>query len=672
MAPRKQAPASNPDISPPIQVDPPQVVTKIVLVDRVKMQRQGTDLTPTPTNVFQQAQSLMIAEKRAYEDSNRMIKQTITRAYKNYTGVFDQPVDPYTRRAKIFTPLTHTIVDSITKPVKVDSKSIKILPITDESRGKAKLLNMVLPYFLQQTGFDQMMDYFIHRVGLFGGQVTVQDWEYRESEIGTGVEPDDVTLMGFPERNKKKTKTKKVIVDRPRIRHIDVMDIFCPATAESLPWAIQNASVILRSVGPLTDVQGNPNYDAQVVSQLSGWTFTAENLDDSTALNKYGMSGYTNSSTTKSTWASELEGVKNPFITLYQRYGRIPKSWLTGDPKDALRLVQGRITAASNNGFGADMQVIGVELSPFGDYGPFEEAHYNKLVKRWLGEGVAERLIPLQVWQNEIVNSRRNNELLVQQRMFKYKKGSVDPSQLYSRPAGGIPVENMADLEWMPTPDVQSSSFQEDASIEQLAQRLAGAALTPIQKKVTATEAQTIQANSNLTYNELRDTVEKYIERLIQHHIIPLMKRYFEGGQTIPIEMPLSELEMLDTYNGYPPFMTEAMGRERFLTIDDASIFDGDFAVTVDIDAATTSKSAQAAQLMNTIAAASKIANSGLNFKNAFRKVNELNGIVDPRLFEDSVPASPTGVTNPNPQPGMPPGGVAPQPEAAMPAAMAV
>lgn len=649
-APNKSNP-SKMDVSPPIQVQPPEVVTKVVLIDRARMQRQGTELNPIAPNVFQQAQSLMIAEKRAYEDSNRMVKQTITRAYKNYTGVFDQPVDPYTRRAKIFTPLTHTITDSITKPVKVDSKSIKILPITDESKGKAKLLNMVLPYFLQQTGFDQMMDYFIHRVGLFGGQVTVQDWEYRESEVGLGVDPDDVTLEGFAPAGKRKTKTKTVIVDQPRIRHIDVMDLFLPATAESLPWAIRNASVILRSVGPLSDVQGNPNYNREVVSQLTGWTFTAENLDDSTALNKYGMSGYTNFSTTKATWASELEGVRNPFITLYQRFGRIPKSWITGDPKDALRMVQGRITGASNNGFGSDMQIIEVALSPFGDYGPFEEAHYNKLVKRWLGEGVAERLIPLQVWQNEIVNSRRNNELLVQQRMFKYKKGSVDPSQLFSRPAGGIPVENMADLEWMPTPDVSNSSFQEDASIEQLAQRLAGAALTPIQKKVTATEAQSIQANSNLTYNELRDTIEKYIERLIQHHIIPLMKRYFEGGKTIPIEMPLSELEMLDTYNGYPPFMSGAMGRERFLLIDDASIFDGDFAVTVDIDAATTSKSAQAAALMNTIAAASKIQNSGLNFPAAFRKMAELNGITDTRLFEDAAPATPTGVTNPNPEP---------------------
>lgn len=631
---------------PDIQVEPPKTNTVVLLVDKVKMQRQGTDLNPVPPSVYAQAESLMIAEKRAYEDANRMVKQTITRAYKNYTGVYDQPVDPYTRRSKIFTPLTHTVVDSITKPVKVDSKSIRITPITEKSRGKAKLLNMVLPYFLQQTGFDDMMDLFVHRTGLFGGQVTVQDWEYREMEVGDGQEPDEKMLNGFPMGEAKSKKSRKKVVDRPRIRLIDVMDIFCPATAESLPWAVQNASVILRASVPLSDVQGNPAYNREVVAGLTGWTYTAENTDDSTALNKYGMGGYNNSGTAKNTWASEMEGVKNPFVTLYTRFGRFPKSWVTGKKEDQLVYVQGRITAASDSGIGSEMKVIDVSYSPFGDYGPFEEAHYNKLVKRWLGEGVAERLIPLQIWQNEIVNNRRNNELLVQQRMFKYKKGSVDPSQLFSRPGGGIPVENMADLEWIPTPDVSQSSFAEDASIESLAQRLAGAALTPIQKKVTATEANAIQANSNLTYNELRDTMEKYIERLVLHHIIPLMRRYFEAGQTVPIEMPISELEMLDTYNGYPPFMSEAIGRERFLVIDDPDLFDGDFAVTVDIDASMTSRQAQAASLTNLIGIASKVQQSGLNIKETLRKIAELNGIVDGRLFEDAKTAVPTGVTN--------------------------
>lgn len=659
---KKAAPAESVTMdiaTPAIEVEP-KVVEKVILIDRVKMQRQGTDLNPVPPDVFQQAQSLVIAEKRAYEDSNRMLKQTVTRAYKNYTGVFDQPVDPYTRRPKIFTPLTHTVVDSITKPVKVDARSIKILPITEESRGKAKVLNMVLPYFLQQTGFDDMMSLFVHRLGLFGAQVTVQDWEYREEETVTENEPTSKTLLGFPDAEKQSTKTTKVIIDRPRIRLVNVLDIFCPATAETLPWAVKNASVILRSVVNLVDVQGNPTYNRDVVSQLTGWTFVAENIDDSTALNKYGMAGYANKSTNKSTWASELESTKNPFITIYTRFGRIPKSWVTGKKEDQLIMVPGIIDCASNNGQGSDVQVLSVRLSPFGEYGPFEEAHYNKLPNRWMGEGVAERLIPLQVWQNEIVNSRRNNELLVQQRMFKYKKGSVDPSQLYSRPAGGIPVENMADLEWMPTPDVAQSSFAEDSAIESSAQRLAGAALTPVQKKLTATEAQTIQANSGLTYNEIRDTIEAYLERLVTHHIIPLMQRYFESGKTIPIEMPISELEMLDTFNGYPPMMTEAIGRERFLLVDDGSVFQGDFAVTADIEAATTSKEAQAAALTRTVEMASKIQNAGMNFKAAFRKIAELQGIVDSRLFEDASPAMPTGVTNANPAPAAVPGAMMP------------
>lgn len=631
-----------------IQTEPTEIVReKTYVIDTAKMSRRSSKLDPEPASVYDAAANLVRAEKLSYEQSTMGIKETTKRAFKNYLGIFDEPYDPYTGRKKIFTHLTHNIVDSVAKPVDIEANAIHIEPLTNESRGKAKVLNMILPYFLQQMGFDELMRNITHRTAWLGAQVTCQDWYYEEMEVPNDkAEATIKQLRGFAYKQKVGDKTRIVITDRPRVRSVNIMDIFLPGTAESIPWAVKNASVIVRSPMTVAEVQGNPLYDDNVKASLVGRTWEPLDRFDSSSLNMYSLAGFT-SGETKTLRGGEFPRSENPMVTIYERYGMIPKSWITGDVNDSLLLVPGIITCVSETN-GGDMKTLCVRMSPFGDYGPFEEVHFNKIPNRWQGEGLGERLIPLQVWHNEIVNNRRNNEILVQHRMFIYRKGKVDPRQFTSRPGGGIAVENMDDVQALMMPDVSASSFNEDASIEGAAQRLAGAATTPIQKKATATEVQNIQANANLTYNELRGTMERYLERLVLKHIIPLMRRYFSGEVTIPIELPMKELEMLDSFNGYAPFMTEKIGKERFLLVDEGSLFDGDFAVTCDIEATNTNRGAQAAALTSAIAMASKVQDSGLNIPFAIRKQLELQGLVDDRLFQDAKPATPTGVTNPN------------------------
>ena len=624
--------------------DIPSPKEKIYFVDRAMLTKKGSDLNPEPHDVYKQAASLVQSEKTTYEDGSKAIKDTLKRCVKNYLGIFDEPYDPYTNRKKIFTPLTHTIVDSVSKPVKIESRSIRILPMTDESRGAAKLLNMVLPYFFQQMDFDTMMKLFVHRVGWLGHQVTIQDWLYEEGETAKSNEPTTTQKKGYALHEKQDNSTKDVKTDRPRIRLVDVMDIFTSATAESLPWAVKNASVILRSVVPLSDVLANPAYSDEVKSNLQGFISNTQDRNDSSFNEQYSLAGYQNNST-KTTHTATLRTV-NPFVSIYERYGQIPKSWITGDKADGMINIPGIVTCVANESNGGTMQTLCVRVSPFGEYGPFEEACFNKLPNRWAGEGLAERIIPLQSWQNEVVNNRRNNEILVQHRQFLYKKGKVDPRYFFSRPGGGIPVEDMTDVQALTFQDVSQSSFVEDQSIESLAQRMAGAALTPVQKKVTATEAASIQSNSNLTYSELRDTIESYMQRLVNNHLIPLLKRYFRQKKVIPIKLPIGELMELDTYNGYSPFLTEKLGEERFLFVDDPSVFDGEFAVTVDIEFAP-NRTQQVQTLTNLMAMSAKIQDSGFNFKAAFKKIAELQGIFDDRLFQDATTAAPTGVTNP-------------------------
>jgi len=632
---------------------------------RVIASKKSTQADPLPFDVYDQAKKLIQQEKSGYDDSNRSLKSTIKRAYKNYLGVLDEPYDPYTRRRKIATPLTHDIVDSISKPVRVSSSSIKIVPITNESRGKAKLLNMVLPYFFQEMGFDEFLDQFKHRCAWLGTSISVQDWEYEEVDQLKSDDPTTETLLGFADQEETKKKTRVVKRDRPRIRYVNPLDVFLPATALSLSDAVKNASVILRSVQTVDSIQANPAYSNEAKAAIKGKYIDGASTDqDSRSMNQYGLSGYENG-VNKSGQGFTYDRVSTPVTAIYERYGKIPKSWITGKEEDALIKVDGIISAAGDGDGESDFRILSVRLSPFGDYGPFEDCRFSVIPQRYFGEGVGERLIPYQVWHNEIVNNRRNNELLVQHRMFIYRKGKVDPSQFFSRPGGGIGVEDMTDVQPLQMPDIAASSFNEDNYIVAAAQRLAGTVLTPLQKSATATEVQNVQAQANLTSNEFVKSLEGYLERLVLNHMIPLLKKFFAGNKTIPITIPKDELTMLDTFNGYAPFESGLLGDERFLIVNDGSIFDGDFAVTVDIEATGMNKSQQVAAITNLIVLGSKIQNTGFNVQAAFKKIAELSGIYDDRLFEAAQPIAPTGATAPPslmsvaPPPGAPaPGGL--------------
>lgn len=175
MAKKASAGATARDTAGKVLKDTLQTSTKSIK-DKILESREGTNQNPMAPEPFEQAAAMVQAEKIYYIDSNKQIKNTIKRVYKNYLGVFDEPVDPYTGRRKIFTPLTHDTVDLVAKGVKFSSKSVKILPLTDQSRAKAKLVNMILPYMFQLIRFDDILERIKQRVPWLGTQDVIVDW----------------------------------------------------------------------------------------------------------------------------------------------------------------------------------------------------------------------------------------------------------------------------------------------------------------------------------------------------------------------------------------------------------------------------------------------------------------------------------------------------------------
>ena len=633
-----------------------RIVEKVIVLDPKALEqhaleaRQGTDLNPTPANVFDEASKLVETEKTEYENASLGIRETIKRAYKNYLGIFDNPYDKNTGRKKIFTPLTHEACDSVSKTITFSEEMIRAKPITREAAGKARVINMTFPYWWRQMDLNRLFPRFSKYLAIFGTQVTVQDWYYEEMEVEDSNDPDVKVLMakGFVRKEKTPANKMRVVTkDQPRVRLIPLLDLYVPFTAESLAWACKNASVILRTTQNISQIQANPRYDDETKAILKGQLSSSGDEMNNDSLEKYNSGSFgSNSPTSRSTGSSNNWKQAEPFCEIFERYGMIPKSWITHDVKDAMIMVPGIITCVRDSG--QKYRILSVRASRFGAEGPFEEAWYNKLPGRWYGEGLAERLIGLQTWHNEIVNTRRNNEIIVQNRMYKYKKGvGINPNDLRSRPGGGIAVQNMDDLMPLDVPDVASSSFNEDTAIKQDAQRLTG---TPKMPTTRLTQVQTgaLAQETIETKSEIMDSIEDYLERVFNRHIFPLLKKFFTGGSTITIEMPENMIKMLDTLNGYEPFVSESLGRERHLLIPDSSIFDGDTAIIADVETTAGGAGAKVQALMNAITLASKIQNSGMNVANAFQKLMDLIGIHDARLFESAEAPMASGVRQPS------------------------
>lgn len=103
----------------------------------------------------------------------------------------------------------------------------------------------------------------------------------------------------------------------------------------------------------------------------------------------------------------------SPYIKVYKRYGEVPKWWLDGGKSE--EMVRALFIVA-----GADMLTVSQETGkPIGEEGvilfqsewkkewPYRDFHYTKRKGRWLGAGVVEMLLDVQVRINELKNQKR-------------------------------------------------------------------------------------------------------------------------------------------------------------------------------------------------------------------------------------------------------------------------
>ena len=240
-----------------------------------------------------------------------------------------------------------------------------------------------------------------------------------------------------------------------------------------------------------------------------------------------------------------------PFTEVWERWGKMKKSWITKNHKDSHEWVEGRIVSS---GLGNPRVIHFVEKNKRKDgRKPYEECQYKRVHGRWYGRGVAEMLFGLQEYLNMIINTRRTNNMVLQNGLFLIRKGScITPDMLSSVTAGGgIAVTNINnDIKQLQVQDFRQSSYTDEDRIQLAADRVTGAFdITRGEVgKASASATATLTRDRNIRDEFLlvQENMGFFIERLIRHQYIPLLKEITKDGDFIKVTGEAVDLTFID------------------------------------------------------------------------------------------------------------------------------
>ena len=213
---------------------------------------------------------------------------------------------------------------------------------------------------------------------------------------------------------------------------------------------------------------------------------------------------------------------------------------------------------------------------------PYEECRYRKLFGRWDGRGIGEMLIPLQRYLNETVNLRINAARIAQLGLFKVRKGSGITRQLLKSliSGGAIPVTRMEDIAELRTPDIKESSYRDEETTYNWAQKVTGAFDVSrgegLPASQPATTAMLQEKGSKSGFNLIQESLGMFLSRVFERHIIPLLIENLKMDDVISIVGSPKELKELD--NNYinkktRDYYVDSMKKGKLPSGEDVAMF---------------------------------------------------------------------------------------------------
>lgn len=464
--------------------------------------KKESDAPITPSLMELEAIQIVRMEKQRWEDAIAFVTESIAFKMrdlirmnrKNFYGIFDYPYDESTGREKIWYPLTEIFVNAAVKNYDLDTKDVGFRAKNENGYELTDLTRSIVRDYLDRMGFGETLDMTERSLAIDGTTV----WKTFERE-------------------------GKMIR-----RDVDLLNIYLDPTSPSIKEAYRFTE---RSLQYPNDI-----------ARMSGWMNTAE-FDPALGLPRtdptYNLANNVNSNTR--------------MVDVYETWGKVPK-WIVpgqesyGNPqhKDAKQEIDAQLVVSGIDTPGKERCHLieqNIKKDSFGDpMKPYEEAWYERVPGRWHGKGISEKLMPIQLYMNEVINIRRNRNYVTQLGLFKVRRGSgITPQQLQRLPSNGaILVSNMEDLEQFVMQDVPQSSYNDEKIISDIAQRVTSAfdVVTgeALPSSTPATNAAIQNQNAKTMFIMIREELGMFLKRWIDNHALPIIAKNLKIGDIIRVD----------------------------------------------------------------------------------------------------------------------------------------
>lgn len=404
------------------------------------------------------------------------MRQLIRILRKNYYGVFDQPKDEVTGLEKIWYPLTFINVEAVVKNIDLDQKDIGFRAKTPNGYEMTSLTRAAVKDKLSRMYFGQKLDDF-ERMLAIDGTAVWKTWE----ENG-----------------------------KMKVELVDLLNIYIDPTTPSIQQAYRFTE---RSLMFPEDIAGMDWMNNQEIMPVEGLPRT-----DPFWQNR------------ASSFNSNVK-----MVDVYEMWGMIPLSLITGEAKDDDKEVPGRIVVSGLDTPGKERcHLIERNLKEDSEGNalkPYEEAWYTRVPNRWYGLGIAERLLTLQIYANIVFNVRINRSRIAQLGLFKIRKGSgITPQMLSRLPSNGAVVLNsLDDLQQLEIQEVGATSYKDEEVVNALSERLTNAfEITTgesLPSSTPATNAVIQNQNAKSGFSVIKDGVGSFLERWMDRHALPIIAK---------------------------------------------------------------------------------------------------------------------------------------------------
>jgi len=460
-----------------------------------------------PTKEEQRAITMTEQEAENWKDANAWVtdkiafrmRNVIDRARKNYFGVFDNEIDTDNMTEKVWKPITETMVETVLHNIDLDTKDINVKAKNPSNIGFAEVARHIIKDQLHKMNFGELLD-DIERFGIIDGTSVVKTHKWKNPKTGK---------------------------DELKSYWVDLRNIYIDPNATSIqdtPVVIERSVITIDELDAYKDVWKNTDKVPRNETSIPVYEdLIAENRGDT------------------------------PMVEIWERWGLMPKSLLTGKDKDKDEWIEGHIVCSNIMGKSPVCHLI-EENEHEKKLKPYEEWRFKKIANRWYGRGVAEMLLSHQLYANMNLNMRKNVNLAKSQGLYEIRKGSgIKPSDLKKLISGGGIQVNQLGEDIRPFQDRdfhyqesmnEEQNIMQDASLVTGANEMARGEMLPATTSATSAAIQNI--NSQTRWRFLQEGLGMFLKRLIEDHYLPIMKELMSASEILRITGDVTYLAKFD------------------------------------------------------------------------------------------------------------------------------